>query len=55
MLGFNPSNAAHAAWLRQLKPSPALALWEAGYDRDGHWVPQRVKDAAAAMVEALKR
>ena len=47
VIGFNPKEQNQH--LKQLKPSTALAVWEAGYDEHGRWDAQR----AAAFATQL--
>jgi PIF1-like helicase/Ubiquitin carboxyl-terminal hydrolase len=37
VLGIDPQNPNDTLHLRNLTHSPAISLWEAGYDEDGHW------------------
>lgn len=47
VIGFDPKEESEH--LRRLKPSAALAVWEAGYDSNGRWDSQR----AARFAEQL--
>ena len=37
VLGIDPQNPNNTLHLHNLTHSPAISLWEAGYDKDGHW------------------
>ena len=49
VLGFDPQTQAEH--LRKLKHPPALGIWSAGYDQDGHWDAERATQYATNLAE----
>lgn len=51
VLGIDPQNPNDTLHLRNLTHSPAISLWEAGYDEDGHWNESLAQTAAEDLLQ----
>ena len=52
VIGFDPKTQNEH--LKKLKPSVALAVWEAGYDERGKWNDERARRFAAQLLASAK-
>lgn len=55
VLGFDPTRDCDRARLRALRHPPALAIWDASYDKHGRWDAARAAKAAAAACAQVRR
>ena len=54
VLGFDPDDVAHAAMLRRLEHSYALAVWENSYDEHGMWSDTMARCVASEYVADIR-